>query len=48
MKKQTYTVTDAQIAGLKALRKRTGMNKSEHVRRAIDAYLAKNKRERHR
>lgn len=41
MKKQTYTVTEAQITQLKKLRKKTGMNKSEHVRRALDAYLAK-------
>jgi hypothetical protein len=46
MKKQTYTVTDDQIAALKKLRKKTGMNKSEHVRRALDAYLSHAKRTR--
>jgi hypothetical protein len=39
MKKQTYTLTDAQIAALRVLFKKTGMSKSEHIRRALDAYI---------
>jgi hypothetical protein len=48
MKKQTYTVTDDQIAALEGLYKKPGMKKSEHVRRAIDIYIAASKRSRQR
>ncbi|MGD0626603.1 MAG: ribbon-helix-helix domain-containing protein [Thermodesulfobacteriota bacterium] len=34
-----FYVATAQIKGLKALSKKTGLSVSEHVRRAIDEYL---------
>ena len=39
MKRKHYHLTDQQIKALKREAKRTGLNVSEIVRRAIDAYF---------
>lgn len=39
MKKVNYYLTQKQIAQLRALSSETGLTISEHIRRAIDAYL---------
>jgi hypothetical protein len=39
MKKRNFWLTDKQVAGLNALAS-DGSKVAEHVRRAIDAYLA--------
>lgn len=40
MKRVNYHLTDPQIKGLKALSKKTDTTVAEHVRRAVDRYLA--------
>jgi hypothetical protein len=40
MKKRTFSLAEKQIAALQRLSKETGLVISEHVRRAIDAYLS--------
>lgn len=40
MKKTTIWLTAAEVKNLKALSKRTGLQVSELIRRAIDAYIA--------
>jgi hypothetical protein len=44
MKKRSFSLSENQIAALQALSKKTGLVISEHVRRAIDQYLAHLKR----
>lgn len=44
MKRINLHLTDKQIAALKLRAKETGMTAAEHVRRAVDAYLAKGKK----
>jgi predicted transcriptional regulator len=39
MKKRTFSLSENQIEALQALAKKNGLVISEHVRRAIDAYL---------
>jgi predicted transcriptional regulator len=43
MKKRTFSLSENQIAALQAIAKKTGLVISEHVRRAIDAYLERQK-----
>lgn len=44
MKRTNVHLTDNQIKGLKALSKITGLNVAEHIRRAIDGYLKREKK----
>jgi len=46
MIKITVYLTEKQIQGLKALAKETGLSYSEHLRRAVDEYLTKLRKER--
>lgn len=39
MKKRNFYLADRQIVAIEKLAKKTGITFSEHVRRAIDAYL---------
>ncbi|HUW11181.1 MAG TPA: ribbon-helix-helix protein, CopG family [Anaerolineae bacterium] len=39
MKRYNVYLTDKQMEALKALSQRTGLSVSEHMRRAVDAYL---------
>jgi hypothetical protein len=48
MKKRTFSLSENQIALLQALYKKTGLVISEHVRLAIDAYLANIKQTRNK
>jgi ribosomal protein S13 len=41
MKKRTFSLSENQIEALQAIAEKTGLVISEHVRRAIDAYLRK-------
>lgn len=45
MKTKTFYLADRQIERLEALVKETGITMAEHVRRAIDDYLKKVKKE---
>jgi len=46
MKRTQFHLTDPQIKNLKALSKKTDTTVAEHVRRAVDRYLAAVKTER--
>ena len=48
MKTRTFYLTDRQIEALEELVKDTDMTMAEHVRRAIDDYLKKLKKEENR
>lgn len=39
MKRTAFFLTENQIAALRKLADKTGLKVSEHIRRAIDAYL---------
>jgi predicted DNA-binding protein len=41
MKRQNFFLPEQVIAALQALSDKTGLTVSEHIRRAIDAYLEK-------
>jgi predicted DNA-binding protein len=43
MKRLNFFLPEQVIASLQALSEKTGLTVSEHIRRAIDAYLKKNK-----
>jgi hypothetical protein len=43
MKKRTFSLSENQIAALQKLAKKSGLVISEHVRRALDAYLGRQK-----
>lgn len=43
MKKLNFYLPEQVAAALQALSDKTGLTVSEHIRRAIDAYLKKNK-----
>ena len=45
MKTKTFYLTNRQIERLEAFVKETGMTMAEHMRRAIDDYLKKVKKE---
>jgi len=45
MKRINFYLTDKQVAKLKLLSKESGMSVSELVRKAIDSFLKKAKRE---
>jgi hypothetical protein len=42
MKRLHVFVPEQQIEGLAVLSKKTGLKTSEHIRRALDAYLTRN------
>lgn len=44
MKRVQYHLTDKQIAALKILAEKSGLSVAEHIRRAVDAYLEKEKK----
>jgi predicted DNA-binding protein len=43
MKRLNFFLPEQVIAALQSLSEKTGLTVSEHIRRAIDAYLKKNK-----
>jgi hypothetical protein len=43
MRKLNFYLPEQVVAALQALSDKTGLTVSEHIRRAIDAYLKKNK-----
>jgi predicted DNA-binding protein len=43
MRKLNFYLPEQVMAALQALSDKTGLTVSEHIRRAIDAYLKKNK-----
>ena len=48
MKRVNIYISEQQYQQLKQLAEETGLKSSEHVRRAIDEYFAKRKREQNR
>lgn len=45
MKRTNVHLSEKQLEALKALQEETGITTAEHIRRAIDAYLAAKKKE---
>lgn len=43
MKRTDFYLTEAEVKALQILKDKTGIGKSEHIRRAIDEYINKKK-----